>query len=66
MGKNGNHLSMPHLLAPVAGVQSGVEPTDYDYAKEASALHLEAWWAVSPYPPAQGQSNVPRKHWNMH
>ena len=38
MGKGGNHLSMPHLLAPIVGIQSGVEPTDYDHAKATSAL----------------------------
>ena len=26
IAKNGNHMSMPHLLAPIVGVQCGVIP----------------------------------------
>ena len=38
IAKNGNHMSMPHFLAPSVGVQRGVDPTDYDYEKETNAF----------------------------
>ena len=62
---NGNHLSMPHLFAPIVGIQCGVESAEVDYEKEASALWLEAWRACNPYPPAQAPSSVSHEHWDV-
>ena len=52
-GNDGRHLATTHVLAPITGIQGGVDPAEYNYRKEASSLYLEAWWACNPYPLVQ-------------